>query len=110
MRSDDDRIEDILDMAEEIAAIVALGQAEFESNIIVRRAAERCLGILGEAVKNVSAEVRAGFADLQQIKDAAGQRDQLAHRYWDTDNGRLWVAITVSVPEFAAGVRAATGR
>ncbi|MEZ5221842.1 MAG: hypothetical protein R2743_10130 [Ilumatobacteraceae bacterium] len=46
--------------ADEIAAIVARGRTAFDDDVVLRRAVERCLEIMGEASKTVSIPVSSG--------------------------------------------------
>jgi len=46
--------------ADEIASIVSRGGAAFDDGVVLRRAVERCLEIIGEAAKSVSPELRRG--------------------------------------------------
>jgi uncharacterized protein with HEPN domain len=48
-RSDEERVADILEVAEELALVVAVGRQAFTHSKLHRRAAERLLEIIGEA-------------------------------------------------------------
>lgn len=50
-RPEDKRLDDILAAAAEIADIVSRGKNNFDDDIALRRALERCLEIIGEAAK-----------------------------------------------------------
>ena len=52
-RADVHRVADMLMATEEIASIVLRGRSEFEGDVVLRRAVERCLEIMGEAAKAV---------------------------------------------------------
>lgn len=53
-RSDAHRLADMTMAAAEIAAIVQRGRDAFDEDVVLRRAVERCLEIIGEASKALS--------------------------------------------------------
>lgn len=75
--------------AGEIAAIVARGRAAFDADVVLRRAVERCLEILGEASKAVSNEFAAAHQNIPW-SDMAKVRDRLSHDYHRVDPGQVW--------------------
>ncbi|MYE76651.1 MAG: DUF86 domain-containing protein [Acidimicrobiaceae bacterium] len=99
-RGDDKRVGDILGAADEIASIVAMGRSRFESDPVVRRAAERLLDIIGTAAGALSHELVEANPGLE-VGKAEALRNLLSHEYWRSDDGILWQTITSSVPEFA---------
>lgn len=61
--------------AGEIASIVERGRGAFDSDVVVRRAVERCLEIMGEAAKAVSVEFAAThpdvpWSDMAKVREA----------------------------------------
>lgn len=103
-RSDVHRVADMVQAAAEIASIVERGRGAFDSDIVLRRAVERCLEIMGEAAKAVSVE----FASLHpQVpwSDMAKVRDRLSHHYHRTDPAQLWVMASVDVPAVSFQLR-----
>ena len=48
-RSDDDRIADIFDASGELAELVGRGKSVYDADVLLQRAAERLLEIIGEA-------------------------------------------------------------
>ena len=91
--------------ADEIAAIVARGRAAFDDDVVLRRAIERCLEIMGEASKTVSREF-AAMHDEIPWSDMAKVRDRLSHHYHRVDPGQLWTMASVHVPAVAESLRA----
>lgn len=61
-RSDQERLADILDAADELAAIVAGGHGPFLASPLHIRAAERLLEIIGEASNALSEAFKAAAA------------------------------------------------
>jgi len=52
----------------------------------------RCLIVMGEAAKNLSAEIRAEFPDLDW-SGMIGLRNILVHRYQEIDYLQLWTIV-----------------
>jgi uncharacterized protein with HEPN domain len=49
---------------DEIAAIVERGRPAFDDDVVLRRAVERCLEIIGEAAKSVSPPVTEAHPEI----------------------------------------------
>jgi uncharacterized protein with HEPN domain len=64
----------------------------FATDDVLRRACARSLEIIGEAVKNISPDLRKKYKDIEWTK-IAGLRDKLIHGYFDVDLGILWDVI-----------------
>ena len=64
----------------------------FTTDDVLRRACARSLEIIGEAVKNISQDLRKKHKDIEWTKIAA-LRDKLIHGYFDVDLGILWDVI-----------------
>lgn len=103
-RADEHRIADILMAAEEISQVVARGREAFDEDVVLRRAVERCLEIVGEASKSVSAGLAAAHPEIPW-SDMARVRDRLSHYYHRIDPSQLWVIATVEIPEVVEQLR-----
>lgn len=70
----------------------------FLDNLMLQRAAERCLEIIGEAARRVSLE---GQRTLVEIPwgEIIGQRNILAHEYGQIDHELLFKTIEEDIPE-----------
>ena len=102
-RSDDDRVRHIKEAATKLAVIAADSREAFDAGWVQRLAAERLLGIIGEAGRHLS----EGFVAARPALEVAGARDMrnfLAHQYDDVDPDQVWYALTVSAPAFAAAL------
>jgi uncharacterized protein with HEPN domain len=73
-RADAHRLADTVMAADEIAVIVARGRTAFDDDVVLRRAVERCLEIMGEASKTVSREFAAAHDEIPR-SDMAKVRD-----------------------------------
>ena len=79
-------------------------QALFESrqaqDAIVHR-----LQIIGEAVKNLPEEIRAGHSEVPW-SDIARMRDILVHAYFDVDLDEVWAVVQRDLPELEKKIAA----
>ena len=104
-RSDDERIADILDAADELAVIIERGRPSFDEDPILRRAAERLLEIVGEAANALAGETTDRYPDVPW-SDVTRLRIVLAHHYHRVDADQVWVIATDFVPAMARSLRA----
>ena len=99
-RSDDLRIADILEAADQLASLVAGGRGRFDTDAIRQRAAERLLEIIGEASNAISDEFKSEHPDVAW-RHVVNRRHLLAHHYHRVDIDQIWTIATVSVPALA---------
>jgi len=64
----------------------------------------RNLEIIGEAVKNLSAEVKEANPQIKWRR-ISGMRDILAHRYFGISVNIVWDVVTNKLPELEAQIR-----
>ena len=64
---------------------------------LLQRACLRSLEVIGEAVKNVSEDLKTRYPDLEW-KKIAGLRDKLIHHYFGIDWDIVWNVITNRLP------------
>lgn len=74
-----------------------LDKDEFMQDETLKRAFVRSLEIIGEATKNVSAELRRKYAHIDW-RAMAGMRDRLIHRYFGVDYDIVWDIVINKVP------------
>ena len=103
-RDDADRafLWDMLEAARSVCALVAgMTFAQFQADRRTYRAVERELEILGEAARNVSAELRSAHPRIPWVS-IIGQRNVLAHQYGQIRLDLLWDTVTRSLPTLIA--------
>lgn len=105
-RSDHERVADMLDALDELAAIVAQGREAFDASPIVRRAVERLLEIVGEAANGVSDRLRERTTSVPW-RDIARLRIVIAHHYHRVDPAQVWEIAESECPRLAHELRAA---
>jgi uncharacterized protein with HEPN domain len=103
-RPGDKRLDDILAVADEVASIVARGKSDFDDDIALRRALERCLEIIGEAAKSLDDELRAAIPEVPWT-EVVRLRDRLSHHYHRIEADQLWVTADADVPQIAQAIR-----
>ena len=104
MRSDRERLLDILDAADRVAVRVARGRAHFDADEDAQLALVRLLEILGEACASVSSETQRRHPTVPW-RAAAGMRNRVIHGYFDVDHDLVWIAAEREVPALAEDVR-----
>jgi uncharacterized protein with HEPN domain len=104
-RPDDKRLDDILEATSEIGDIVARGRAAFDEDVALRRAMERCLELVGEAAKSLSADVRDSIPSVPWSQ-VIRLRDRLSHHYHRVEANLVVGAAEVDVPRLAAAITA----
>jgi uncharacterized protein with HEPN domain len=103
-RSDDQRVADILEAADELALVVAVGREVFAESVLHRRAAERLLEIIGEASTALTEEFKSSHHGVTW-RDVGALRILLAHHYHRIDVDQVWQIAAVSVPELVRDLR-----
>ena len=74
-----------------------LNKDEFTQDETLKRAFVRSLEIIGEATKNVSADLRQKYSHVDW-RAMAGMRDRLIHRYFGIDYDIVWDVVINKVP------------
>lgn len=98
-------LDDILDAATKAREFVAgISFEEFKTDDRTTFAVLRALEIVGEASKQVPAEVRNRASDVPW-QDMAGMRDKLIHGYQGVDLRVVWRTVQEDLPELIAEIR-----
>jgi uncharacterized protein with HEPN domain len=105
IRSDEQRVADILEFADKLERYVLKGFEEFCSEFGTGLAIERLLELIGEASSRLSDEYKESMPEVPW-REIAGMRTLLAHAYHRIDFAIVWTTATNSVPELARYIRA----
>lgn len=70
----------------------------FISNELLKRGCTRSIEIIGEAVKNLSSELKEEHKDIDW-KKIAGMRDKIIHYYFGVNWNIVWTVIHDRIPE-----------
>jgi uncharacterized protein with HEPN domain len=108
-RTDQDCLRDVQEAIRRIAMFIAgITYEAFLGDIKTQDAVIRNLEIIGEAAKNVSAEVRTRYPDIPW-KSMAGVRDRLIHHYFGVNLDIVWQIVSAELPKVASQLEKALG-
>jgi uncharacterized protein with HEPN domain len=89
---------DMLSAAREVRDMLrGVSLNQFRSSLILMRATERCIEIIGEGARRVSRDTQRSLSDIPW-SDLIGQRNILAHEYGQIDHELLYKTATDDVP------------
>jgi uncharacterized protein with HEPN domain len=98
-RKDSELLSDILEAARRLMVYTDNMTYEvFISDSKTQDAVIRNLEVIGEAVKNLSIELRMKYPAIPW-KSMAGVRDRLIHNYFGVNLDIVWSIVTVELPE-----------
>jgi uncharacterized protein with HEPN domain len=103
-RSDEERVQDILDASDQILGVVKDGRAAWDKDRLRQLAVERLLEIIGESANSLSDSFRARYPDIAW-RDITGLRIVLAHHYHRVDPNQVWVIAETEVERLAERLR-----
>ena len=92
MRSDQERLADILEAIEKIERYASRGRQAFDNDELFQVWVVRHLQILGEAASRVSPETQTRYPEIPWGK-MIGMRHVLVHGYFDIDLDIVWSVI-----------------
>jgi uncharacterized protein with HEPN domain len=97
-RTDSDFLADIQEAVRRTRAYTdTMTYEQFLANIKTQDAVIRNLEIIGEATKNLSAQLRRRYPDVPW-KGMAGVRDRLIHHYFGVNLDIVWDIVTAELP------------
>jgi uncharacterized protein with HEPN domain len=91
-------IEHILDSISAIGSFsINLTRGELASNRLKQSAIVREIEVIGEAVKNLSSNLKTHHKDIEW-KNIIGTRDKMIHHYFGLDLDVIWLIIKNDLP------------
>ena len=103
-RGDKDFLSDIREAVRRITAYTAgMTYEAFLAGTRTQDAVIRNLEVMGEAIKNLSAELRARYPEMPW-KGMAGVRDRLIHHYFGVNLDIVWDIVTRELPDVASRI------
>lgn len=100
-RSDDLRVADIVEAAQQMGELVAAGRDAFDSDWTRQRSAERLLEIIGEPSNALSEGFKAKHPSVSW-RHIIKLRHLLAHHYHRVDMDQLWTIAADEIPQLLA--------
>lgn len=98
------RLQHILDAIASVEEYIQdLDENKFYQDLKTQDAVIRKFEIIGEAVKNVSQELKLKAPGIPW-KKAADLRNSLIHEYFEVDLPSLWIAIQKDIPQIKVQV------
>lgn len=101
----DDRVylAHVRDAIARILKYTSQGKSEFDRDDKTQDAVVRNLEIIGEAVKNISVELREKHGEIPWRR-LAGMRDKLIHEYFGVNLAIVWEVVEQEIPKLGAQV------
>ena len=97
-RSDIPYLEHILDAINKIEDSVSnLFRQEFKKSVDISDAVVRRIEVIGEAVKNISDDLKKKYSEVEWTK-IAGTRDVMIHAYFNVDLDVVWDIVKKDLP------------
>jgi uncharacterized protein with HEPN domain len=105
MRSDRERLLDIVEAIERVDRYTARGRDAFEKDELVQTWVVHHLQIIGEASRAVSDDFKRDHPDVPWPK-IVGMRNILVHHYFGIDPEAVWQVVEKDLPELRQKVTA----
>jgi len=104
-RGDIEYLKDILEAIKRIQTFTRnMGQEDLLDDLKTQDAVLRNLEIIGEAVKNISSDVRSEYPDIEWRK-ISGMRDKIIHMYFGVNWDIVWDVIENELPKLKKEVQ-----
>lgn len=104
MRSDRERLLDILEAIERIEKYAAEGKKAFESDELIQNWMVHHIEIIGEACRSLSDDFQTEHANVPWA-DIIGMRNILVHHYFGIDTDAVWSVVERDIPELKFNIQ-----
>jgi uncharacterized protein with HEPN domain len=98
MRSERERLLDILEAIERIEKYAAKGRGAFVDDELIQNWIVHHITIIGEACRSLPADFQARYANVPWA-DIIGMRNILVHHYFGIDEDAVWSVVKKDIPE-----------
>ena len=105
MRSDADRLRDVIEAIERIERHSGIAKKTFESDELIQVWMVHNLQIIGEAVAGLSEEFRRQRPEIPW-RSIAATRNLIVHAYFRVDLDEVWSIITGDLPDLEEKITA----
>lgn len=103
MRDDKEKLEKILDCIDKIDEYTTDGKEAFLNDRKTQDAVVRNLQVIGEAIKDLSDDLKAKNTDVEWRK-VARMRDKVTHDYFEVNYDVVWDTVESSLPPFRTSI------
>lgn len=97
MRSDIERLQDILEAIERLEKYAVQGKRVFEQQELIQTWIIHHLQIVGEAARTISQNLKAQYPDISW-RDAADLRNLVVHEYFRINIDIIWDIVENDIP------------
>ena len=98
MRSERERLLDIMEAIERIERYAEQGKSAFEADELIQNWMVNHISMIGEACRSLSNEFKAEHANVPWA-DIIGMRNILVHHYFGIDEDAVWSVVEKDIPE-----------
>ena len=107
MRSDRERLSDILEAIERIEKYASRGRTDFDGNELLQNWMISHIQILGEAARGVSSAYQEKHPEIPWA-EIIGMRHILAHDYFGINLDEVWTVVERDLPGLKRQIRLKT--
>lgn len=104
MRSDRERLLDVIEAIERIEKYSQKSKTEFDTNELVQNWIIHHLFIVGEAIAQISDEIQERYYEVPWSK-IIGMRNILVHGYFEIDTEVVWSVVENDLPELKKNIQ-----
>jgi uncharacterized protein with HEPN domain len=104
MRSDRERLLDILEAIERIEKYAEEGKGAFEMDELIQTWVVHHIAIIGEACRSLPADFQARYSSVPWA-DIIGMRNILVHHYFGIDTDAVWGVVEQDIPELKMNIQ-----
>lgn len=97
MSEDFVHLNEILERIQRVEAYTQAGKEAFFQSVLIQDGVIRNFEVMGEAVKQLSLELRQNYPDVPW-RQIAGFRDVLIHHYMGLDLNAIWNVVEQNLP------------
>jgi uncharacterized protein with HEPN domain len=98
MRSERERLLDILEAIERIEKYASKGRGAFVDDELIQNWIVHHITVIGEACRSLTDDFQARYANVPWA-DIIGMRNILVHHYFGIDEDAVWSVVEKDIPE-----------
>ena len=103
MRTERERLLDILEAIEDIERYASRGKDAFLDDELIQNWMISHIALIGEACRSLTDEFQARYASIPWA-DIIGMRNLLVHHYFGIDTEAVWMVVDRDIPELKLNI------